>query len=118
MALSPEYRRYINSKEWRSKRPAIMALMFGQDTICPIFKAHDCDHLTYRNLGHELPLRDCVPLHRVTHRQIITPLRAILRKLLGRKLGNAVVAWFLRGCVLWWWGLAIAGAVRMWLWVR
>jgi hypothetical protein len=114
MSLSPEYRQYINSKSWRSKRPFIMALTLGRDSILPIFPAHDCDHLTYKNLGRELPLRDCVPLHRFTHRNVITPARSVLRKILGRSLGNFVAAWFLRGCVIWWWSIPVRLMLAFW----
>jgi hypothetical protein len=114
MALSPQYQKYIKSDSWRSRRPFIMALMLGRDTILPILPAHDCDHITYKNLGYELPLRDCVPLNKITHRWIITPLRSLLRFILGRSRGNFVMAWFLRGCVIWWWGCAIFGVVKLW----
>lgn len=113
--LSPEYRAYINSSEWKRgwRRGLTLWLLFGRDCILPIFPAHDADHVTYRNLTRELPLRDLVPLNRVMHRQIITPLRDLLRSLLGRKLGNRMLAWFLRGCVMFWWGVIFTIVVQI-----
>jgi hypothetical protein len=116
--LSPQYRAYIQSDRWRKgwRRQATLAMLLGQDCICPLLPATQADHLTYRNLEHELPLRDLVPLNRHTH-QLVTMLRDVLRAVLGRKTGNFLMAWFLRGCVLFWWGLAIAGFLRIYLWV-
>jgi hypothetical protein len=62
--LSPQYRNYINSDQWRKgwRRGLTMQLLLGRDAICPLLKAHHADHLHYKNLTRELPLRDLVPL--------------------------------------------------------
>lgn len=108
--LSREYVQYINSKGWKQslRRKVALNLLFGRDVIFPLLKAHDVEHLSYKRIdfrqcrGYELPFLDLLPLNRVTHRQFITPIKDVLRSLLGRKLGNAIVANFLRGCLLLW----------------
>jgi hypothetical protein len=79
----------------------------------PLLKAHHADHLHYKNLTHELPLRDLVPLNKTMHLRIVTPLRSLLRFILGRGLGNALLAWIFRAFVLGWWGLAIGLIARI-----
>jgi hypothetical protein len=122
---SPDYHRYINSRDWKEslRRKIALHLLFGQDVVLPVLKAHDVEHLSYRRIdfkrckGYEIPVLDLLPLNRVTHRQIITPLKKILRSCFGRKLGNAVpselrkaltVAYFLRGCLLFWYAIALS----------
>jgi hypothetical protein len=117
---SPEYHRYINSADWKEslRRKIALHLLFGQDVIFPVLKAHDVEHLSYRRIdfkrckGYEIPVLDLLPLNRVTHRQVITPLKKMLRSCFGRKLGNAIVAYFLRGCLLFWY--AIAASPILW----
>jgi hypothetical protein len=118
--LSPKYRNYINSDQWRKgwRRGLTMRLLFGRDAICPLLKAHHADHLHYKNLTHELPLRDLVPLNKTMHLRIVTPLRSCLRFILGRSLGNALLAWILRAFVLGWQGAAIWAIVKIYQTVR
>jgi hypothetical protein len=99
--MSPEYRQYINSDRWADRSEWIRRCTLNRDGLIPLLKAHHTDHITYRNMGHELFLRDCVPLHSVTH-WFITQLRKILRWAIGRKLANSVVAWPMRViCFAW-----------------
>jgi hypothetical protein len=118
--LSPQYRNYINSDQWRKgwRRGLTMQLLLGRDAICPLLKAHHADHLHYKNLTRELPLRDLVPLNKTIHLRIITPLRSFLRAILGRSLGNALLAWILRAFVIGWQGAAIWAIVKIYQWVR
>lgn len=118
--LSPKYRNYINSDQWRKgwRRGLTMQLLLGRDAICPLLKAHHADHLHYENLTHELPLRDLVPLNKTMHLRIITPLRSLLRIALGRKLGNALLAWTLRAFVLGWQSAAIWSIVKIYQTVK
>lgn len=118
--LSPEYREYIRSDRWRKgwRRKSTMYLVCGLDTIFPFLPAHHADHITYTNLTKELPLRDLVPLNKTVHLRMVTPTRDRLRKIFGRKLGNALMAWFLRGCVLWWWFVALSGLIQLCIFLR
>jgi hypothetical protein len=102
--LSSGYYEYINSPRWKQslRRKLSLNLLFGRDIICPLLKAHDVEHLTYSNFKKELPIRDLVPLNRVVHRNIITPIKGLFRVIFGRKLGNFLMAWFLRTCLLFW----------------
>lgn len=114
--LSPEYRRYISSKGWKQsrRRKITLNLLFGQDVIFPLLKAHDVEHLSYQRIdfkqcrGYEIPFLDLLPMNRFTHRKLITPIKDVLRSLLGRKLGNAIVANFLRGCLLFWYAILVS----------
>jgi hypothetical protein len=40
----------------------------GRDALFPWLPAHHAEHLTYKNLGHEWPIRDIVPLNRDVHK--------------------------------------------------
>lgn len=108
--LSSDYKRYIYSKGWKQslRRKIALNLLFGQDVIFPLLKAHDIEHLSYKRIdfkqcqGYEIPFLDMLPMNRFTHRKLITPIKDVLRKLCGRKLGNALVANFLRGCLIFW----------------
>jgi hypothetical protein len=114
--LSADYRNYIYSKGWKQslRRKIAMNLLFGQDVIFPLLRAGDCEHLSYKRIdfktckGREIPFLDLLPMNRVTHRHVITPIKDVLRKVLGRQLGNAVVANFLRGCLLFWYAVALS----------
>ena len=74
--FSPKYRRATNlqSPHWRFIRRVTFAITLGRDTVAVWWPATDCDHLHYRNLGHELPFRDVVGLNWRTHR-LVTVLR-------------------------------------------
>lgn len=114
-AVSPQYTTYIQSSDWKGslRRKIALNLLFGRDPIIPLLKAHDVEHLSYKRVdfqnctGHEIPFLDLMPLNCFVHRQIITPLKDFLRQLLGRKWGNAIVAHFLRACLLFWYGVLL-----------
>jgi len=114
--LSSDYVRYINSANWKQslRRKITLNLLFGQDVILPILKAHDVEHLSYKRVdfkncrGYEIPFLDLLPMNRFTHRKIITPIKDVLRSLLGRKTGNAITAYFLRACLVFWYAIALS----------
>lgn len=93
-----KYHQYIQSKQWRSKCKFIKSVTCGRDAIFPFLKASHVHHLTYRNLEHELFLRDVIPLHPITHslihgicrlgvrRHDIIPIRTALNWLILRPL--------------------------------
>lgn len=74
--FSPLYRWYVDPTNplWQRRRNAAMALTLGRDVVFPWLKAHEVDHLSYAHMGQELPIRDIVPLHRMTH-AVVTALR-------------------------------------------
>lgn len=78
MAFSRNYREHVNPDNagWQARRKITFALSFGRDCVLPFLPASQADHLHYRNLRSELPLRDLVPLHPGTH-QVVTALRKI-----------------------------------------
>jgi hypothetical protein len=112
--VSPQYVAYIRSSGWKGslRRKIALHLLFGRDPIIPLLKAHDVEHLSYKRIdfencvGYEIPFLDLMPLNRLMHRQVITPLKDVLRKRLGRRLGNAIVAYSLRFCLLFWYGVS------------
>jgi len=113
--LSSEYKAYINSVGWKKslRRAIAFNLLFGQDVVFPLLKAHDIEHLSYKRIdfkncrGYEIPVLDLLPLNRVVHCQIVTPVKDLLRSIFGRRLGNAIVANFLRACLLFWYAVAL-----------
>lgn len=111
--LSSEYREYIASDRWIKgwRRTWTMWMMLGGDALLPFLPAHHADHLHYKNLGHELPFRDILPLNRRVHLEVVTPVRAILRKQFGSTLGNHYLAFAMRAIVLFWWGLMVLGTI-------
>lgn len=108
--LSSEYKAYINPVGWKKslRRRIALRLLFGRDPIIPLLAATEVEHLSYLRInfkqckGYEIPFLDIIGMNRVTHRNIVTPVKNLLRKLFGRRLGNAIVANFLRGCLLFW----------------
>lgn len=109
---SEKYTNHVRrqSQLWRFCRWLCMAPLLGRDCVCPILQAKDVHHLHYRNLGHELPIRDVVPLHRVTHRLV----EGIFEKLFGRLAVNQ----FLRCCYVFWLSVVVLGALCCLLKVR
>ncbi|MBE9178715.1 hypothetical protein IQ268_09095 [Oculatella sp. LEGE 06141] len=95
--FSPAYREHVEgrSPSWMFRRWLCFVLLFGRDCVCPLLPAHHAEHLTYRNLGHELPMRDIVPLNRVTH-AILTWLKDVFPAF------RPVNAWMLRSCYGFW----------------
>ncbi|WP_088894956.1 hypothetical protein [Leptolyngbya ohadii] len=114
-SVSPQYVAYIQSSGWKVslRRKIALNLLFGRDPIIPLLKAHDVEHLSYRRIdfescvGYEIPFLDLMPLNRFMHRQVVTPVKDVLRKRLGRRLGNAIVAYSLRFCLLFWYGVLL-----------
>lgn len=110
--VSPEYSRYINSSGWKKslRRWIALHLLLGGDAVIPFLRAHHVEHLSYERIdfqnckGYEVPFLDLLPLNRWMHLKVVTPVKDVLRQLLGRRLGNAVVAYFLRICLLFWYG--------------
>ncbi|MCU0550029.1 MAG: hypothetical protein MUC48_11830 [Leptolyngbya sp. Prado105] len=120
--LSNEYRQYINSKGWKQslRRKIALNLLFGQDVIFPLLKAHDVEHLSYKRVdfknckGYEIPVLDLLPMNRFTHRKLITPIKDVLRTIFGRKIGNAITATFLRCCLIFWYAIALSPFFLLW----
>lgn len=96
--FSAKYRNYIVKRHWtwvfRSKLCKV--LLLGRCCICPLLPGGDAAHLTYKNIEHELPLRDIVPMNRFFHRifdsQLLKPFRPVLN-------------WLVRGLYLFWIGV-------------
>ncbi len=103
-SFSNKYEKHVQQKSWRWRLARWMTFtpLLGRDCLIPLLPATDCHHLHYRNLGHELPIRDLVPLNRFTH-QIVEDLKMIVPQ--------AVLAWGLRLAYLFWVGLLIAGVI-------
>ena len=120
--LSNEYRQYIYSKGWKQslRRKIALNLLFGCDPIFPLLRCHDVEHLSYKRIdfkncrGYEIPFLDIIGMNRFTHRKLITPIKDVLRNLLGRKLGNAIVANFLRCCLIFWYTIALSPFLLLW----
>lgn len=70
MGFSPEYVNYKNSAEWRALSLRIKGYTGWRCSLKPWHRATDSHHLTYRNMGHELFVRDCIPLCRNCHNSI------------------------------------------------
>jgi hypothetical protein len=107
--FSPEYRwaTSMSNPHWRSVRAMTMALTFGRDCVFPILRAQQCDHLSYRHLGFELPFIDVVPLHAGTH-AVVTALRATgFGPIINPLLRLAYALWLLP------WVIAIAVVMQL-----
>lgn len=61
------YHAYIRSTPWYKRRREAFKLWKGRCALLPFLKAENYHHLTYDNLGHEYPIRDCIPLSRFAH---------------------------------------------------
>lgn len=84
--LSTTYREYMGSAGWRRRRRTCLAFTFDRDCVFPWWPATDVDHLYYKNLGHEIPIRDIVPLNHRTHCAV-----TLLRRRFGRRSVNALL---------------------------
>jgi hypothetical protein len=93
--FSPEYIKHVVAKSprWKLARWLCMNPLLGRDCVLPVLRAHHCHHLHYRNLGHELPIRDIVPLHRITHDVV---------HVAGRIFGRRAINGLLRFCYCFW----------------
>ena len=112
--FSPLYIEHVvnRSPSWVARSQFCIFLLCGRDCLFPLLPATHADHITYRNLGYELPMRDIVPLNRNTH-QFITWLRALLKGWFGRQ-GQSVLAWIMRSSYAFW--LSIKVAIVLWIW--
>lgn len=103
----PKYSNYIVKRRWdwvlRSKLCKIPLL--GRCCVCPLLPGGDAARITYKNLCHELPLRDIVPMNRFFHRifdsKPLKPFRPVLN-------------WVVRGLYLFWIWQEIR--LAMWIW--
>jgi 5-methylcytosine-specific restriction endonuclease McrA len=70
---SPEYKLYLKSPEWESKRQQVLSRDGHQCRGCGRTKGLQVHHLRYDNLGHE-PLLDltvlCADCHKAVHKVI------------------------------------------------
>lgn len=58
---SEEYRRHMDSPQWKKYRSHIIAFWGGRCGICYAQDAAECHHRTYERFGHEGPT-DCILL--------------------------------------------------------
>lgn len=61
------YLTYIHSDIWRKKSYEIRKLTGNRCVVFPWLLARHSHHLHYKNLGKELPIRDCVPVSKIAH---------------------------------------------------
>lgn len=64
---SKEYQTYIISQKWRSKSSKCQAMTGKRCVLFPWLRSRHAHHLTYKNLEHEIPVRDIVPLSKAAH---------------------------------------------------
>ena len=64
---SSEYTKYIQGQEWKKTSNFVIWLTGGYCVLHPWKKASHTHHMTYKNMKHELPIRDCVPLSKNAH---------------------------------------------------
>lgn len=78
------YKSYIISPEWRVKSKACIMKTKNRCVLLPFMLARHTHHLTYKNLGKEMFIRDIVPLSKVAHKLVHfdifwkTPLRPLV----------------------------------------
>lgn len=63
-----QYQYYINSPEWKQKSKRIQKMTKNRCVVFPWLRSNHTHHLTYRNLKHEIAIRDCVPVSRFAHK--------------------------------------------------
>lgn len=105
-----DYYTYINSPEWHRKSKAFQRVMFNRCAVFPFLKSHDAHHMTYRNLKHEIFLRDCVPLSKFVHRDIVHPVSRLFHRKHDIRWIRFLFNWLLLRpmCVLWFCVLGMA----------
>lgn len=74
MTRSKEYLSHIKSPAWYKKSLAVKKLSGNRCVLFPWLTAKDAHHMTYRNLGRELPVIDLVPLSHQAHKLVHNPL--------------------------------------------
>lgn len=89
MSQSNEYLSYIRSPEWYKKSAGAIAKTGKRCVMFPWLTATDAHHLTYRNLGSEIYIRDIIPLSRCAHDLIHNSVLSLLVWQGGGKKGTA-----------------------------
>lgn len=106
MARSQKYYQYINSPKWKEKSKSCQQLTNNHCVVFFWLKSKNTHHLTYKNLGNEIPVRDLVPLSLIAHWFVHL---AIFWKTPLRKLTNI----FLRLLMIIWvffWRILLVGS--------
>lgn len=105
------YHAYLASPEWHRKASKIQRIMFKRCAVLPFLKSSDTHHMTYRNLEHEMFLRDCVPLSKFIHRDIVHPVSRLFHRKHDIKWIRFCFNWLLLrpSCLFWfiWLGLTL-----------
>jgi hypothetical protein len=65
--MSNYYQQYIHSNEWYKKTKKIKKAMLNRCVMFPLFKSSHVHHLTYKRLGREHLIIDCIPLSKFAH---------------------------------------------------
>ena len=94
--FSAEYRARVSMQNpgWRRLRRFTFALTLGRDVVVPLLRAEQLDHLSYRRLGHEIPIWDVVPVSRGTHRLVTLLRRGGLKGPVNAVLRLSFVGWY------------------------
>ncbi len=109
--MSNEYYEYLNSAEWHRKSRFFQGVMQNRDCVFPFLKTQDAHHMTYRNLKHEVFLRDVVPLNKTFHLKILHPFMRLWHRKHDLPFLRFWVNWLLLrpSCAFWFvWLTAIA----------
>ena len=80
MSHSPDYDRYMKSPQWRSRSEHAIEMWRGRCSVLPFLKANHAHHMTYRNFQHEIVWRDIIPVNKVVHSILHSPLFWVDRK--------------------------------------
>ena len=101
--MSNELIKHMNSDAWRRRSRFFRNVMLNRDCVFPFLKSQDAHHMTYRNLKHEIFLRDVVPLNKKFHLGVLHPfMRLYHRKHDIRQLSFLVNWLVLRPSCLFW----------------
>lgn len=94
------YHFYINSAQWKAKSRNCQKLSGNWCILFPWLRSRDCHHMTYRNMGGEIPVRDTVPLSKTAHWLVHLP---VLWRI-GNKVSpvRVLVNYVLRSLFLFW----------------
>lgn len=101
---SENYQSYIRSRDWYSKSANFQSRTGNRCALFPWLTATDAHHLTYKNLGNEMYVRDCVPLSRYAHNLIHNSMLSVLLWQGKGKKGTAPLRtpfnYILRACTI------------------
>jgi len=78
--MSNRYLTYLGSDRWRQKSKSFRNVMLNRCCVLPFLKSNDAHHMTYKNLEHEIFLRDVVPLSKGVHNFVHGAARLIFLK--------------------------------------